>query len=219
MEQKQCSVCGVTLSAYAVFGHCPVCLLGLATEDTPPSPPSGTSPLSRNRVIGDYQLLEQLGRGGMGVVYRARQTSLHRDVAVKMLLNSALSSPGIVRRFEMEAETVARLDHPHIVPIFEVREHDGQRYFSMKLIEGENLAHHMARKEFKARAGNGDPKTQTWPRIQERIARLMATIARAVHYAHTKGVLHRDLKPANILIDKPLPCRRARVVRATDNPQ
>ena len=198
---KQCSVCGAPLPADAPFGHCPHCLLALPLTVATPAPPSGKE-ITELRIFGDYELLGQLGRGGMGVVYRARQRSLNRIVAVKMLLNSALSSPAMVRRFEMEAETVARLDHPHIVPIYEVREDDGQRYFSMKLIEGESLAQQIARKEFTpAPAGRSEDRTRSLL-TQERIARLMATIAHAVHYAHGQGVLHRDLKPGNILIDR-----------------
>ena len=191
---KQCSICGATLPADAPFGHCPHCLLAL------PVSPSGRG-ITELRVIGDYELLGQLGRGGMGVVYRARQRSLNRIVAVKMLLDSALSSPTMVRRFEMEAETVARLDHPHVVPIYEVREEDGQRYFSMKLIEGDSLAEQIARKQFTPKpSGRAHERTASML-AQERIARLMMIIAQAVHYAHREGVLHRDLKPGNILID------------------
>jgi WD40 repeat protein len=142
------------------------------------------------RMLGQYQLLEEIGRGGMGVVYRAMQVSLQRTVAVKTIRAGDWASAGDVARFHAEAEVVASLDHPSIVPIHEAGEEDGQHFFAMKLIEGPSLAEVLA-------AGH-------WPvgrAGQDRSARLLRTLAGAVHYAHQRGVLHRDLKPANVLLD------------------
>jgi tetratricopeptide (TPR) repeat protein len=138
-----------------------------------------------NALIGDYEVLEELGRGGMGIVCKARHQTLNRLVALKML---RAAGPGVepdLQRLRHEAEMVAALDHPHIVPLYEVGEHDGRLFLSMKLIEGGPLSARLA--EFAA-----DPRRAT---------KLLATIAHAVHHAHQRGILHRDLKPSNILLD------------------
>lgn len=135
-------------------------------------------------AFGGYELLDVLGKGGMGVVYRARQTGLNRLVAIKMLLSGGQASTEEVQRFQAEAEAAAKLDHPNIVPIYEVGERDGQRFFSMAYVEGPSLAQRMREEPFT-------------PRLAAEMTR---NIAAAVHYAHTQGIIHRDLKPANILL-------------------
>jgi serine/threonine-protein kinase len=138
------------------------------------------------RLFGDYELLGELARGGMGVVYRARQVSLGRVVALKMILSGQFASEAEIRRFRVEAEAAAHLDHPNIVPIFEVGRHRGHAFFSMRLITGGNLSRHLDRYL-------SDP---------EATARMMATVARTIDHAHCQGMVHRDLKPSNILIDE-----------------
>jgi WD40 repeat protein len=157
-----------------------------------PAPPSKSgaretdSPIGKIRYFGDYELLEEIARGGMGIVYRARQVSLNRIVAVKMLLFGKFSSDEFVQRFQTEAQAVASLQHPNIVAIHEVGEHEGQHYFSMDHVDGKNLAESVHDNPLPAR----------------RAAGYMKTIAEAVHHAHQRGILHRDLKPSNVLIDE-----------------
>jgi uncharacterized protein (DUF2267 family) len=141
---------------------------------------NGRTDLPIVRYFGDYELLEEIARGGMGIVYKARQVSLNRLVALKMILRGTFATEKDVARFR--AEAAANLDHPHIVPIYEVGEHEGQQYYAMKFVEGTSLAKHP----------QSDPRRE----VDE-----MGAVIRAVHHAHQRGVLHRDLKPSNVLVD------------------
>ncbi|MEO1528475.1 MAG: serine/threonine-protein kinase [Planctomycetota bacterium] len=135
--------------------------------------------------FGDYEILSEIARGGMGVIYKARQKSLNRTVALKMILSGQFASEDEIRRFNAESTAAAQLDHPHIVPIYDSGVHGESHYFSMKLIEGQDLGREMPRLRSDLKAG----------------VALLEKICRAIHHAHQRGILHRDLKPANILLD------------------
>ena len=160
------------------------------TELAPGEPGDGSlsEPLPRGarvRYFGDYELQKVLGEGGMGIVYKARQISLNRPVALKMIKATRFASDDDLRRFHNEAQAVARLDHPNIVPIFEVGQFEDQHYFNMKLIGGESL----------------DKRQNDYVAHPRLAAQLLAVAAGAIHHAHQRGILHRDLKPANVLVD------------------
>lgn len=189
--------------------QCPHCLIGLGlaeagnrqraeagrqkAEDCGQKPDSDLAADSTLRTphsalqkeFGDYRLLKEIARGGMGVVYQARQVSLDRLVAVKMILAGELATPQFVQRFRTEAAAAAVLHHPNIVAIHEVGVHAGQHYFSMDFVDGPSLAVLVGHQPLPAR----------------RAAQYLKTIAEAIHYAHEQGILHRDLKPSNVLID------------------
>ncbi len=193
---RVCQNCGEKIFGDAPKGLCPACVLetGLGplvdeTEEKETTPLPRDSPPARAMEIsidfGDYELLEEIGRGGQGVVYRARQKSLHRTVALKVVGLGQWATKAHVKRFHLEAEAAASLDHPCIVPIYEVGEREGSCYFSMKFIDGGQLDEVVKRKPISARNA----------------AKLIAKLARTVHHAHEHGILHRDIKPGNILID------------------
>jgi predicted Ser/Thr protein kinase len=199
-EPTTCPTCGKKLPGDAPAGVCPKCLLaagldtgdgvGVGFDDTAVKHTSGTSssdrpaPIITVRYFGDYELLEEIARGGMGVVYKGRQVSLNRTVAIKMILSGELASPDDIERFHNEAQAAANLKHPNIVAIHEVGRHEGRYYFSMDYVEGQSLAELI----------------QAGPLPARKAAEYVRTIAEAVHFAHQRGTLHRDLKPANVLV-------------------
>src|SRR5262245_57353271 len=200
-----CRKCGARILSDSPEGLCPKCVLKIALgavggADDPgrvdePSPnDANDAALSSKKAVravellgelGDYELLEEVGRGGQGVVFRARQKSLNRIVALKVISLGQWASKAHLRRFRLEAEAAARLEHPGIVPIHEVGERDGSCYFSMKFVEGGQL----------------DEVVRRAPMSIRQAAELIAKVARTVHYAHEHDILHRDIKPGNILLD------------------
>src|SRR5437899_3674712 len=184
---KVCRGCGAEIFADAPEGVCSVCLFrtGLALLDAKNDKPFGPTVARMSKDFGDYELVEEIGRGGQGVVYRARQKSLNRTVALKVIGLAHWATEAHVKRFRLEAEAAASLNHPCIVPIYEVGERDGACYFSMGLVEGGQL----------------DAVAKREPLPIRHAAELIAKLARTVHYAHEHGILHRDIKPGNILLD------------------
>lgn len=181
-----CPNCNSVYHSGSSDGLCPACLLrsALGEEDGEWNEESGRLILPHQ--FGPYEFIEEIGRGGMGVVYRACQGMLNRTVAVKLLLAGAYSSEAALRRFQLEAEAAAGLQHPNIVGIHDYGEWEGQPYYAMDLIVGCNLADLC------------DGKPLAAPQAAE----ILRDLAQAVHYAHQKGILHRDLKPSNVLIDE-----------------
>src|SRR6266478_822860 len=186
--RRVCPKCGATVFADAPQGCCSVCLVrtGLASLDDENDEAFEPTVARMLKDFGDYELLQEIGRGGQGVVYRARQKSLNRIVALKVIGLAHWATEAHVKRFRMEAEAAAHLDDPRIVPIYEVGERDGACYFSMKFIEGGQLDAIIGSELMPGR----------------KAAKLMAKLARTVHYAHEHGILHRDIKPGNIMVDR-----------------
>ncbi len=211
-SDNRCRECGTVIPPDSPDGYCGQCLLRLGLESAavqtnstttihsaaPATPSAGT----KIQYFGDYELLEEIARGGMGIVFKARQISLNRFVALKLISAGALATTDLVKRFKAEAEAAASLSHPNIVPIHEVGEHQGQHYFSMGLIEGPNLREALSQiRNLKSEIRKESEPAHVGGYEPDHAARLVSTIARAVHYAHQRGVLHRDLKPSNILLD------------------
>lgn len=160
---------------------------GKTTVTAPASDTRGGTDVAPPDQLGDYVLGEELGRGGKGVVYKARQKSLHRIVALKVISSGPTASPEEVQRFQLEAKAAGRLDHPGIVPVFDVGAHGGRSFYSMAYVDGPTLA------QVLKKAGG--------PLEPQRAARLVSQVCQAIHYAHQQGVLHRDIKPSNILLE------------------
>jgi serine/threonine protein kinase len=185
--KRFCRKCGTAIPPDSPQHSCGACLLetGLGPVEPEGEINADLAPGPTLMDFGDYELLEQIGRGGQGVVFRARQKSLNRTVALKVINLGQWASKTHLKRFRLEAEAAARLEHPGIVPIHEVGERDGSCYFSMKFIEGGQL----------------DEVVRRAPMSIRQAVELITKVARTVHYAHEHGILHRDIKPGNILLD------------------
>jgi len=184
-EIATCPDCGATIA----HGVCPTCAFGGLIEKASDALDTTADGERLDCQFGRYQLQRRLASGGMGVIYEAEDTQLKRTVALKMIRGAAFADDQEMARFTIESEAAAKLDHPHIVPIYEVGTTDQQPFFTMKLIEGQNLATVLS-------------KTPNRQFGAKQTAETLMPIAQAVHHAHQRGVLHRDLKPANILLEK-----------------
>jgi eukaryotic-like serine/threonine-protein kinase len=183
---RRCNRCGDDLTDEGAGLRCPRCLLALAVDYADDDFPGSTNAeLVPGQRFGNYELIREIARGGMGVVYMAKQVALNRIVALKVILSGQFATRQEVLRFRAEAEAVANLRHPNIVAIYETGEEDGHHFFSMEYVEGRNLA----------------DIVRDGPLPAERSAAYCETIARAIHCAHLRGTVHRDLKPSNVLID------------------
>ena len=195
IRPNTCPRCGARLADHARLGFCSRCLAAISLAEPEPEAaseddlaavlPKTVAPARKETRFGDYELLEEIARGGMGVVYRARQPSLNRIVAVKMLLFGGLAGPEKLRRFRAEAAAAAALDHPYIVRILDAGEQDGQPFLAMEYVAGRDLAQLVSDRPLPARQAAG----------------YVQKITRAIAFAHAHGVLHRDLKPSNVLIN------------------
>jgi len=186
-----CPTCGTPLDPGALNGLCVKCVARdffqpTAFERAEPATEVPGAETGGSRVFGSYELLEEIGRGGSGVVYRARQPSLGREVALKFLLDGAFAGDEAIARFQAEASAAAALRHPHIVTVYEVGEIAGRHFFSMEFVRGQTLAE----------------VVRDGPLPAARAASYVRRVAEAVAFAHSRGVLHRDLKPSNILLDE-----------------
>ncbi len=186
-EGRICPECGTLPPHGTPEGLCPQCLLKLGLGDSTLTDQALTSqPPGLPKKIGQYEVLGMIARGGMGIVVKARQPGLGREVAVKIIREELLDSPRARARFRIEAEAAGSLRHPNVVTLYEANEEDGEAFFSMELVEGESL------ESLLARDGPMEPR---------RAARVLAAVADGVQHAHTRGILHRDLKPGNVLLE------------------
>src|SRR5438067_2880691 len=187
---RVCENCGEKIFSDAPKGLCPACVLetglGSLANEIVAGIDDPRHPADMRMDFGDYELLEEIGRGGQGVVYRARQKSLNRTVALKVIGLGQWATEAHLKRFRLEAEAAASLNHPCIVPIHEVGERDGCCCFSMNFVEGGQL----------------DQVARDTPMSTRQAAELIAKVAGTVHYAHEHGILHRDIKPRDILRDQ-----------------
>ncbi len=187
--ENRCGTCGTAICASSDdASDCPDCLTGLMGLAFP----ENTGSQAGQGIFANYELLEELARGGMGVVYRAHDLRLNREVALKMIVSGSIADTEVVERFEREARAVAMLDHPNIAPIYEIGEFEGQHFFAMRLITDI-----MPLREMGLRSGDLSGAKAG----QRKIAECMLMIADAIQYAHARGVIHCDLKPSNILLD------------------